>query len=94
MSEKIKPTVWKMVKEAVEALGGTTTNIAVREWILKNRWVKRHVANGKPVRGLIIAQHISERIRYALADVPGVTAREYKLHLTLADVPHVDTQTH
>ena len=27
--------------------------------------------NGKPVRGLIIAQHISERIRYALADVPG-----------------------
>ena len=53
-------------------------------------WVKRHVANGKPVRGLIIAQHISERIRYALADVPGVTAREYKLHITLADVPHVD----
>jgi hypothetical protein len=53
-------------------------------------WVKRHVANGKSVRGLIIAQHISERIRYALADVPGVTAREYKLHITLADVPHVD----
>jgi hypothetical protein len=39
-------------------------------------WVKRHVANGKPVRGLIIAQHISERIRYALAYAPGVTARE------------------
>jgi hypothetical protein len=49
--------------------------------------------NGKPVRGLIIAQHISERIRYALADVPGVTAREYILLITLADVPHVDTQT-
>lgn len=56
-------------------------------------WVKRHIANGKTVRGLIIAQHISERIRYALADVPGITAREYKLHLTLADVPHVDAQT-
>jgi hypothetical protein len=55
-------------------------------------WVKRHIAKGKPVRGLIIAQHISDRIRYALADVPGVTAREYKLHLTLADVPHVDNQ--
>lgn len=24
-------------------------------------WVKRHVANDKPVRGLIIAQHISDR---------------------------------
>jgi hypothetical protein len=25
-----------------------------------------------------------------LADVPGITAREYKLLITLADVPHVD----
>ena len=31
----VKPPVWRMVKEAVEALGGTTTNIAVRDWILK-----------------------------------------------------------
>jgi hypothetical protein len=30
----VKPTVWKMVKE-VEALGGKTTNVAVRDWILK-----------------------------------------------------------
>jgi hypothetical protein len=35
MSPKAKPPVWKMVKEAVEAIGGTTTNIAVRDWILK-----------------------------------------------------------
>ena len=56
-------------------------------------WVKRHIANGKPVRGLIIAQHISERIRYALADIPNVTAREYNLHITLKDVPDVDAPT-
>lgn len=54
-------------------------------------WVKRHLANGKPVRGLIIAQHISDRIRYALADVPNVTAREYKLSITLHEVSHVDS---
>ena len=53
-------------------------------------WVKRHLANGKPVRGLIIARHISERIRYALADVPNVTAREYELNITLKTTPHID----
>jgi len=53
-------------------------------------WVKRHLAQGKAVRGLIIAGHISGRIRYALADVPDVTAREYKLNITLHDIPHVD----
>lgn len=53
-------------------------------------WVKRHIANGKPVRGVIIAKHVSDRIRYALADVPNVCAREYQLQITLSDVPHVD----
>ena len=31
----VKPPVWKMVKEAVEALGSPTTNVMVRDWILK-----------------------------------------------------------
>ncbi|MFN8007520.1 MAG: endonuclease NucS [Terriglobia bacterium] len=53
-------------------------------------WVKRHLAKDKPVRGLIVAQHISERIRYALADVPNISAREYKLNITLHGIPHVD----
>lgn len=30
-----RPTVNQMVKQAVETLGGKTTNIAVRNWILK-----------------------------------------------------------
>lgn len=28
--------VWQMVKEALAALGGSTTNVAVRDWILKH----------------------------------------------------------
>ncbi len=53
-------------------------------------WVKRHVANGKSVRGLIIAQHISDRIRYAIADIPEITAREYNLSISLKDTPPVN----
>jgi len=52
-------------------------------------WVKRHVANGKAVRGLIIARHISDRIRYAIADFPNVSAREYDLNITLRETPGV-----
>jgi RecB family endonuclease NucS len=50
-------------------------------------WVKRHLAQGRRLRGLIIAQHISERIRYALADVEDVYLKEYALNITLKDVP-------
>ena len=49
-------------------------------------WVNRHLAKKRKVRGLIIAQHISDKIRYALADVPDVSTREYKLHITLQEV--------
>jgi len=53
-------------------------------------WVKRHLADGKRVRGFIIAQHISDRIRYALADSSDVHLREYDLKLILRDVPDLD----
>lgn len=49
-------------------------------------WVKRHLANGKPVRGIIIAQHISDKIRYALADVDNVELKEYEISLKIRDV--------
>lgn len=53
-------------------------------------WVKRHLAKGRRVRGLIIARHISDKIRYAIADVPDVTAREYVMQITLAPVAPVE----
>lgn len=56
-------------------------------------WVKRHLANGKPVRGLIIAKHISDRIRYAIADVRHVSACEYQLQISLTAVEHIDPET-
>lgn len=49
-------------------------------------WVKRHLAEGRRVRGLIIAQHISDRLCYAIADDPEVSAREYELSLSLRPV--------
>jgi RecB family endonuclease NucS len=53
-------------------------------------WVKRHLAHGVRVRGFIIAQYISERIRYALADAQDVYLKEYAVNITLQDVPHLD----
>ena len=46
-------------------------------------WVKRHLAKNQPVRGIIIAQRISDRLRYALADVQNVQLKEYELSLKL-----------
>ncbi|WP_442485140.1 endonuclease NucS domain-containing protein [Aeoliella sp. SH292] len=49
-------------------------------------WVKKHLAAGKPVRGIIIAQHITDKIRYAICDDPEVSAREYEIQIKLKSV--------
>ncbi len=52
-------------------------------------WIKHHVADGRKVRGLIIAQHIHDKIRYALTDLPDISTREYRLNITLHEVPRL-----
>lgn len=56
-------------------------------------WVKRHLAKGKKVRGLIIAKSIPDKIRYALADSENIEAHEYNMNISLKPVPHIDTVT-
>jgi RecB family endonuclease NucS len=53
-------------------------------------WVRCHLAHGKAVRGIIIAQHISDKVRYAIANDPEISAREYQLHLTFSNVAKLD----
>ena len=42
------------------------------------------------MRGMIIAQHISDKIRYAVAGDPDVTLKEYEVSLQIRDVPDVE----
>jgi endonuclease len=53
-------------------------------------WVKRHLADGQPVRGIIIGQFLSDKVRYAMADVPLVDLHEYELSLRLRTVPRLE----
>ena len=49
-------------------------------------WVQRNLADGRRVRGIIIAQHISEKMRYAIASDPEIGAMEYEISLRLRSV--------
>ena len=56
-------------------------------------WVKRHLAEDRQVRGIIIAQRISEKVQYAIADDPDICCMEYDLQVTLRDVPCLQVGT-
>ncbi len=48
-------------------------------------WVKRHLAIEKPVRGVIVAASIDERLKYAAVVVPDVSILEYEVSFKLND---------
>jgi RecB family endonuclease NucS len=49
-------------------------------------WIKINLAKGKSTRGIIIAQFISDKIRYAISSDPEILAKEYEINLTIKDV--------
>ncbi|HEY1011515.1 MAG TPA: endonuclease NucS domain-containing protein [Herpetosiphonaceae bacterium] len=50
-------------------------------------WVRRHLAGGRAVRGVIVAQSIDEKLRYAAAETPGIALFAYDIHFTIQQVP-------
>jgi hypothetical protein len=49
-------------------------------------WVSKHLAVGKKVTGVIVAQEIDEKLKYAVSLVPSITVFEYSLRFDLHQV--------
>lgn len=52
-------------------------------------WVRKHMAKGGPVRGFLIAQAISDKIRYAIASDPEIRALQYQISMKIVPVDAV-----
>lgn len=59
-----KPTVWEMVRQAVDALGGSTTNTDVRRWV----WEKFPGTNRSTINCQLIAGSVNHpsRVHYGI----------------------------
>ncbi len=49
-------------------------------------WVKTHLANGRPVHGVIVAHRISDNLRYAIAAFQDVWLFEYRVKFELSEI--------
>ena len=50
-------------------------------------WVKHTIADGKPVRGVVVAKTITDKLRYAAAVIPNVSLLEYQVSFQLNAAP-------
>jgi hypothetical protein len=48
-------------------------------------WVRKHLADGRQVSGVIVARNIDEKLRYAASVIPNVALLEYEVQFKLRD---------
>jgi hypothetical protein len=53
--------------------------------------VKQQLAKGAHVRTMILAQEITDRIRYATIDSPFIELKEYEMNVLVKDASRVPT---
>ena len=73
----------------IELKVGRGAHAVVGQILLYKNWVARHLAENTRVRGIIIAQHITDKIRYAIANDADVSAREYELTVSMKPVDSI-----
>lgn len=70
----------------IELKVGRSPDEAASQLMRYRNWVARHLADGARVRSCLVAQRISDKIRYALAGVTDLMLKEYDLRIDLRDV--------
>jgi len=49
-------------------------------------WVKKHLAGGKAVKGIIVAQSIDEQLKYSVSVIPEISLFEYEISFNIRPV--------
>ena len=52
-------------------------------------WCAKHLSQGRPVFGVVLAAEISEKLRYAASLVPNITLLEYEIQIQVRSVPKI-----
>jgi RecB family endonuclease NucS len=71
----------------IELKAGVADDKVCGQFLRYMGWVKRELAGGRRVRGVIVAHDFSEPLRYAMEAIPDVSLRRYEVRFTFSEVP-------
>ena len=70
----------------IELKAGTASHATVGQLLGYMSWVRRNIAEGKQVRGIIIADDFDTKLRYAVFELPSILLKKYEVHFAFKDV--------
>ncbi|MBE0517318.1 MAG: DUF91 domain-containing protein [Methanophagales archaeon] len=70
----------------IELKAGLATDRVVGQVLGYMRYIRKNVAKGKDVRGLIVADDFDERLKYAVGEIPKLKLRKYLVKFEFQDI--------
>jgi len=70
----------------IEIKAGTADDGAFGQLLGYMGWASRELADGKPVRGIVVANDFRERAKYAAEALPNVSLKKYAVSFAFSDV--------
>jgi RecB family endonuclease NucS len=71
----------------IELKAGIANSAALGQVLAYMSWVRQHIAQGKEVRGIIIADDFDTKLKHAVHETPSVCLKKYEVSFTFADIP-------
>ena len=70
----------------IELKAGLATDRVIGQVLGYVRYVRKNLAKGKDVRGIIVAEDFDERLKYAVAETPNLRLKRYTVKFEFRDV--------
>jgi hypothetical protein len=67
----------------IELKRGRTSDAVVGQILRYMSWVRRHLANGKLVKGVVIVLEMDEKLKYSLMGLPDISLYTYEVNFKL-----------
>jgi endonuclease len=70
----------------IELKVGKAADSVVAQALRYRNWVKRNMSSGRPVRAFVIAETITDKVRYSVEGLTGFTVFEYEMQFRVHEV--------
>jgi len=70
----------------IELKRGTATHAVIGQILSYMGWVRERLANGRKVRGIVVAESFDSKVAYALRGFEDISLKRYRVRLEFEDV--------
>lgn len=70
----------------IELKAGTANYSVIGQILGYISWVRQNIADGKEIRGIIIADDFDKKLMYGASEIPNISLKKYEVNFTFKDI--------